>query len=250
MNDIRVLLAGETWITVARHYKGWDHFTSTTFHDGAEQFKHILAQAGMKVTHMPGHEVPNRFPRTAEELSNYDVVILSDIGANSLLLAPETWLAGQATCDRLSLLREYVQTGGGLVMVGGYYSFQGIYGRAAYHDTAVEAVLPVSILPHDDRRERPEGITPTQGSGFEELAGLPTALKLLLGYNKTVLRKDAVCVYEFRGDPILALREVGQGRTAIWASDIGPHWCPEEFLRWEGNRTLWVRVLQWVSQKE
>ena len=45
-------------------------------------------------------------------------------------------------------------------MVGGYYSFQGINGGARYHGTPVEEVLPVEILPYDDRVEVPEGFTP------------------------------------------------------------------------------------------
>ena len=37
------------------------------------------------------------------------------------------------------------------MMVGGYYSFQGINGGARYHGTPVEEALPVEILPYDDR---------------------------------------------------------------------------------------------------
>ena len=31
-----VLLVGESWISAANHYKGWDTFSSVTFHLGAE----------------------------------------------------------------------------------------------------------------------------------------------------------------------------------------------------------------------
>jgi len=40
------------------------------------------------VDYLPGHLVPGQFPATAGELSGYGAVILSDIGANSILLAP------------------------------------------------------------------------------------------------------------------------------------------------------------------
>ena len=43
------------------------------------------------------------------------------------------------------------------MMIGGYYSFQGINGGARYHRTPVEEVLPVECLPYDDRVEVPEG---------------------------------------------------------------------------------------------
>lgn len=46
---------------------------------------------------------------------------------------------------------------GALMMIGGYYSFQGINGGARYRHTEVEKVLPVRCLAWDDRIETPEG---------------------------------------------------------------------------------------------
>jgi len=43
---------------------------------------------------MPGHAVPTDFPAS---LAEYDVVVLSDIGADSLLLHPDTFLRGRRT---------------------------------------------------------------------------------------------------------------------------------------------------------
>ena len=42
-------------------------------------------------------------------------------------------------------------------MFGGYLSFQGINGVARYKNTPIERILPVNILPYDDRVEAPEG---------------------------------------------------------------------------------------------
>ena len=39
------------------------------------------------------------FPQTLEGLSAYDAVILSDIGANTLLLHPDTWIHSQADAE-------------------------------------------------------------------------------------------------------------------------------------------------------
>ena len=49
--------------------------------------------------------------------------------------------------NRLKLIREYVRGGGGLAMIGGYFSFQGINGGARYRGTAVEEVLPGRFCP-------------------------------------------------------------------------------------------------------
>jgi len=94
---------------------------------------------------------PFHADRTMDRLRSYDVVILSDIGANTLLLHPDVWLNGKPVANRLKLLRDWTTSGGGLVMVGGYFSFQGIDGKARWRRTAVEEALPVECLPYDDR---------------------------------------------------------------------------------------------------
>ena len=43
----QVLLVGESWISTATHYKGFDHFSSVTFHLGAEPLVAAL-KAGTK----------------------------------------------------------------------------------------------------------------------------------------------------------------------------------------------------------
>ncbi len=247
MGDLHVLLVGETWLTVARHYKGWDHFTSTTFHDGALHFKTALKTRGIDVVHLPGHLAPADFPSSLAELKPYHAVILSDVGVNSLLLHPDTWLEGKPRPDRLRILADYVFDGGGFIMVGGYYSFQGIYGRAAYKGTLVEEILPVELLPYDDRKECPEGVIPEKGPDFSKVGDLPEHLPPLLGYNKTLLKKGSLLVFRCGSDPLLAFRLVGKGRSAAWTSDIGPHWCPPQFLEWNGYAKLWERIIRWVS---
>ena len=107
--------------------------------------------------YMPAHEAVEKLPFTMEGLSQYKAIILSDIGANSLLLHPEVWLHGKTVPNRLKLLRDWTLAGGGLIMIGGYFSFQGIDGKARWRRTPVEEALPVECLPYDDRLEIPEG---------------------------------------------------------------------------------------------
>ena len=157
MDKIRVLLAGESWVSNSTHYKGWDFFSSTVYETGIEHLQKALEGSNVKLVHLPGHLAPKDFPLTMEELAAYDVVVLSDIGANSLLLHPDTWLHGKKVPNRLTLLKDWVTAGGGLAMCGGYYSFAGIYGASKYYRTAIEEVLPVNIYTFDDRVELPEG---------------------------------------------------------------------------------------------
>ena len=95
-----------------------------------------------------------------EELSEYDVVILSDCEAEVLSLYP-FWIDGAEVprTDRLRAIRDYCKQGGGLLMIGGWSSFSGRFGTGAYYDTPVEEALPVTCLKGaDDRVEVPAGV--------------------------------------------------------------------------------------------
>jgi uncharacterized membrane protein len=248
----KVLLAGESWTSTAVHIKGWDQFPTATHHRGADAFVELLADT-VEIDYMLCHEAVERFPNSAEALDAYDCVILSDIGANSLLLPPEVWIHSRRAPNRLKLLRDYVLRGGGLIMVGGYYSFQGINGAARYAGTAVEAVLPVSIHRFDDRLELPEGIVAQRtaaAASHPVLHGVIGELPYVLGINEVVAKPGATTLLSLPDDegghPLLVVGEAGKGRSAAWTTDIGPHWLPNEFLRWPGFRTLWCNLISWT----
>jgi uncharacterized membrane protein len=250
MTDIRVLLAGESWVTSTTHFKGWDFFASNNYDTGILYLEKALTGAGIAFTHLPNHLADVQFPNTAEALAAYDVIILSDIGANTLLLHPDTWLRGKPTPNRLRLLKEWVGQGGGLAMCGGYYSFAGIYGAAKYYRTPIEEVLPTNILTFDDRVEAPEGAQPeVVDPKHPILQGMPAVWPQLLGFSEILLKQGAALLMKVNNYPLLAVQNFGQGRTLAWASDIGPHWCPEPFATWEGYARLWVQAVEWLARK-
>lgn len=244
----RVLIAGESWVSEATHYKGYDAFTSVTFHTGVDPLRDALQAGGVEVDYLPAHEVPERFPASAADLAGVDVVVLSDIGANSILLHPDTWVHGKRTVNRLTVLAEWVRAGGGLMMAGGYLSFQGFEGKAMWRGTPVEAVLPSVISPYDDRVETPEGVEPVADAGHPVTAGLGGTWPPLLGYNRFSPTDDALVLARVGADPLLTVRTVGEGRTLAWASDIAPHWCPDEFLQWDGYRALFNQAISWLAK--
>ena len=253
MSDKRykVLLAGESWVTTATHIKGFDQFPTVTFHLGAEPLVDALKGSAFDLRYMPAHEAQRDFPQTPEGLAAYDAVILSDIGSNTLLLHPDTWIHSRRTPNRLRSLKAYVEAGGALAMVGGYYSFQGINGGARYHGTPVEEVLPVDILPYDDRVEAPEGFVPViKQKGHPILAGFRGAWPPLLGFNEVKAKPNAAILATVSADygerPLLVTGSFGKGRTLAWTTDIGPHWAPPEFVAWSGYARLWRQALEWL----
>ncbi|MBM7043790.1 glutamine amidotransferase [Rhizobium lusitanum] len=250
---IKVLLVGESWVSSATHYKGFDQFGSVTFHLGAEPLVAALQGSEFDITYMTAHDTVEKFPFSLEELSAYQVIILSDIGANSLLLPPAVWLHGKPVPNRLKIIRDWTAAGGGLVMAGGYFSFQGIDGKARWRRTPVEEALPVTCLPYDDRLEIPEGFRADVKKEHPILAGVDGEWPLLLGANEVVVKEQAgvevlaTLPEDEGGHPLLVTGEFGKGRTVAWTSDIGPHWVPNEFVAWPGYATLWKNILRWVS---
>jgi uncharacterized membrane protein len=249
----KVLLVGESWVSSATHYKGFDQFGSVTFHLGAEPLVKALAGSDFGLTYMPAHEAVEKFPYDMAGLDVYDAIILSDIGANSLLLPPDVWLHSRTVPNRLKLIKAWVEKGGALLMVGGYFSFQGIDGKARWRRTPVEDVLPVTCLPYDDRVEIPEGTTADIiQPNHPVMAGLSGDWPVLLGVNEVEVRSGAEVIARLPqdqgGHPLLVLGSAGQGRTAAWTSDIGPHWLSPSFCEWEGYGQLWKNILGWLTK--
>ena len=251
---IKVLLAGESWVSSSTHYKGFDQFGSVTFHLGATPLVQALKGSAFDLTYMPSHEAVEAFPFDMAGLDAYDVLILSDIGANSLLLPPAVWLRSETAPNRLRLIKAWVEKGGGLLMVGGYLSFQGIDGKARWRRTPVEDVLPVTCHPWDDRVEMPEGaVAEIVAPHHPVMAGLAGPWPVVLGVNEVMPRDGAEVIARLPADqgghPLLVLGSTGQGRTAAWTSDIGPHWLSPAFCAWEGYGRLWKNLLGWLASR-
>lgn len=249
MSNIRVLLVGESWVSTSTHVKGWDYFSSSEYSVGTEYLVAALKQGEFEFGHMPGHLAAASFPTTLEGIAEYDVIILSDIGANTFLLHPDT-SRGQIVPNRLKLLKQWVENGGGLAMCGGYLSFSGINASAKYYRSPIETILPVNLYTFDDRVETPEGVVAdVVNPAHPIVAGITGEWPPLLGYNELILKPDADLIVKAGADPLLATRTVGQGRTLSWASDIGPHWCPPPFLAWNGYAQLWQQSIRWLAKR-
>lgn len=177
---------------------------------------------------MRSHDVAEQFPETVEKLDQYDVVILSDVGANTLLLHPSVFSQGQRFPNRLKVLRERVR------------------GQLPRHPDRGD---PARRHPPVRRRvETPEG---AEGELTEVSHPVTDSLDqtwpALLGYQKLIPKADAVVLANIEDRPLLAVRSEGAGRALAFASNIAPHWAPEEFMNWDGYAHLFSNAVRWLT---
>ena len=253
MEKINVLYVGDSEIVVSKYLVGADSFEQANYNDNARFFRGAMAKVEyIKLKHINPHDVPLQFPKTMDELTAYDVVIFSDVGYNSMIFypglkPPYKYPLGP---DRVKMVKEFVEKGGGFVMVGGYLSFSGFNAIAGYHRTSVEEILPVEISPFDDRVEVTDGfVFKVIDKDHPITSDLPwdDAKFTLCGYNKLTLKDGAKLIAEYNGDPFIACREYKKGRTAVFASDFAPHWAGD-FKDWEYYPQFWGQMIKWLAK--
>lgn len=246
----KALLLGESWTTHMIHQKGFDSFTTTEYVEGGHQFASALRGGGWDVDYLPAHTIETAFPTDRDWIRQYDLVVISDVGANSFLLTRSVFNRSASEPNRLEIIRDHVLGGAGLLMVGGYLSFSGIDAKARYADSPLAELLPVEVCRHDDRAERPEGVTPVVAdAAHPALGGVGAQWPALLGYNKTVAKADADVLATIGGDPLVAVADAGAGRAGVFTSDMSPHWAPPAFMDWQGYAPLWLGLAGWLSRK-
>jgi uncharacterized membrane protein len=192
----------------------------------------------------------------SEQLESFDVVILQNFDYKPYFeRAPNILLEN---------LARFVSEGGALVMVGGDRSFD----LGEYAGTPIEEVLPVklgvSTNKADIRDFRPElteaglqhPVTRLAGTA-EDNAAAWERLPMLDGMNKTMgLAPDAAMLLghpelriEGNAMPVLAIREVGKGRTMALSVDASWRWSFSEAATGRGNQAylrFWKGALRWL----
>lgn len=244
---MHVLIAGETWVTHKVELKGFATYSTGAYAVGLTELVDGLRAHGHEVTHITNHDAVEAFPWSVEDFDPFDVVVLSDIAADTIQLHPACLERGERTPDRLRVLSEHVHRGRGLLMVGGYMSFSGFEGKARYQATPLAPVLPVELLGHDDRVEAPEGVSPRVQVSHAVLDGIAQDWPYFLGYNRLIAKDDADVLMTVEDDPFLVLGAAGQGRVAAFASDCSPHWGSPAFLAWPDYGRFWSQLVTWLG---
>jgi uncharacterized membrane protein len=199
-----------------------------------------------------------RFPESIEEMMHYDVVLFGDVDPR------------QFTDSQLQLIADFVsKRGGGFGMVAGPK-----WSPAAYRNTIVEAVLPVSISraqPDEGTELLTEGFRPVltrdgaASSIFRFFADrgqnerfLKEELQPMFWYAKGITAKPGVGeVYaehpgelapDGRKAPLLVMGRFGAGRTLFSAIDDSWRW---RFYTGESVfDTYWIQQLRYLARSK
>ena len=194
-----------------------------------------------------------------QHLTSFDVVVLQDFDYAPYQMAPY-----------LPLIRDYVEQGGGLAMIGGSLSFDG----GGYTDTPLADALPVRMRPSN-----PSGASIVEGSfSPEPVAGLlhhpllelypePAqtvaafrSLDPLVGANALLgvqpnglglLEHPSARTPDGHKLPILTVGRFGRGRTLAFATDTSWHWSMPTAGRGKDPSAydrFWDRAVRWLTR--
>lgn len=199
-----------------------------------------------------------RFPESLEELMNYDVVLFGDVDPR------------QFTDSQLQLVADFVsKRGGGFGMVAGPR-----WSPPAFRNTAVEALLPVSIA-----RTQPDAGTDVITDGFRPILTREGAASSIFRFfadralNDRFLKEDLQPIFWYargvtvkpgvgeayaehpsdtgpdgRKAPVLVLGRFGAGRTLFSAIDDSWRW---RFYTGEGVfDTYWIQQLRYLARSK
>jgi uncharacterized membrane protein len=172
----------------------------------------------IEVVHLTNWDAYRDFPRTPEDFAKYNVVFLSDVESEVLLLYPE-WTQAPMGPNRLKSLRKYTADGGSLCMIGGWSSFSGTWIEILKPDHPIIKGIPWNDCP------------------------------CFLGYNRIIAKEGADIIARTKEthDPFIVTGTFGKGRTMAFASDISPHWAVA-FQKWEHYGEFFRRTVRWLAK--
>lgn len=251
---INVLFVGDSSTGLEIELKGSDAEFFVRPHRLQTWLIEAMRAEGMTVTHMTTEQTLSQFPFSLEELQKFQVIMLSDVDSDSFQLYPSFMSDSKIPLgpNRLKLIEQFVKNGGAFIMGGGYASYSGRRGIGNYRRTAIETLLPVSMLTGDDRAEWPEGFKGNLvQSDHPVLKGLNWEQDpfVFLGYNVTSPKPEATVLVEHEGDPIVAVWEYGKGRSMAFTPDPQPHWSGD-FHLWDGYSQFWRQAITWLTNLE
>ena len=255
---LRILYAGSSWMTAitlsAASSFSYDLRGAAVENTAETILDQWRKDARFDVSYMTSWDALAKFPETPGALRHHDVLILNDTDSDSLVLYHgDRILRTPMGPNRLKSIRDYVRQGGGLMMVGGYFSFTGRHNAGNYYRTPVEEALPVRCLPlDDDRVEAPEGVTvelhQPRHAIVRGIRWRPSPT--FTGYNRVEVKEGAETLATFKetGDPMIVVGSFGKGRAMAITTGIAPHWG-SSFQQWKYCMTFLNQSVMWLAKR-
>lgn len=193
------------------------------FHGSRSSDLHFLRGEGM-----------HGFPKSAEELLDCDLLVLTNVAARAF------------SEQQTAMLKDFVTNGSGLLLLGGYWTLD----KGGMRGTPFEELLSIRVvgdggrLPHE-----PKGIA-LKPIGKHPVLALPdwSAAPAVFFHNR-VQPKEGVAVLVAAGEhPMLILGTCGAGRTAVFAGTVCgvPPEGVTPFWEWEGWPTFLAGAIEWL----
>ena len=224
-------------------------------------------ETGEKI--FPVEHAREGFPRTLSGLLEYDVVIHSDIKKESF------------TPHQLENIAKLVeQHGGGFIMIGGNSAF----GKGGYHRTLLDRIIPVAMEQESDSQGGALHLQLARGALAHPIMSIGTTpeetlkiwtskFPMLYGFNRvdrakpgaTVLALNPLYNTVYGPGILLAVQEIGKGRSMAFTSDTTRTWGRDFETLWgepirpgailsERNcdaryyQQFWVNAIRWLAQ--
>jgi len=175
------------------------------------------------------------FPTGEEELSDLDVIVLSDVNYNSI---------GDFG---IRIIDAFVKGGGGLLVLGGPFA----YGEGDYEKTDLAEILPVTGIGPFDLKWEKKGVPITSRGKHPILDGVDFSAKpYIFWIHQARLKPGSLAILKAGNRPLLVLGKYGNGRVAAFlGTPLGV--APEgktPFWEWDGWQRLVQNSLRWLSE--
>jgi len=198
----------------------------------------VLRHLKARVIHIP----PGKILRPALFRKGFDAIVLSDFSRKDV------------PSESQKAIHRQVREGTGFLMVGGWASFNGPYGK--WQGSLVEKLLPVSCVSGDDRLNLPGGawiVRKRKHPMFRNLSFKNPPV--ICGLNRIRPRKSggvilaAKSIQDRKNFPLLVINRDPRLRTAALATDLVPHWSGG-LTDWGRRLRLRVQGKMWVEVGE
>jgi uncharacterized membrane protein len=212
------------------------------------------------VTPLANWELYRLEPGKLEEyLEQSTCLIISDVEAKCFHLYPSFFdrarRENKVTTfpDRLVSIKNWINNGGGMMMLGGWLSFSGVQGKSGWGRSVLQEVLPVQCLMIEDLVESSAGFTAeVLVPDHPAVKGLPwDKFPPIFGYNEVGEKSEGQVLVRVKetGHPLVVAGEFGKGRVLTYMSDPAPHWGIN-FELWEAYDAFWLQALNWVKTRK